>query len=41
MGAAARVQWRSSSRYRLAGAHRHDDGEWFPGPDCQQEEAAS
>jgi excisionase family DNA binding protein len=22
-------------------AHRHDDGEWFPGPDCQQEEAAS
>jgi len=23
-----------------ARAHRHDDGEWFPGPDCQQEEAA-
>jgi Helix-turn-helix domain len=22
-------------------AHRHDDGEWFPGPGCQQEEAAS
>jgi hypothetical protein len=22
-------------------AHRHDDGEWFPGPHCQQEEAAS
>lgn len=22
-------------------AHRHDDGEWFPGPDCQNEEAAS
>lgn len=22
-------------------AHRHDDGEWFPGSDCQQEEAAS
>jgi helix-turn-helix protein len=23
-----------------ARAHRHDDGEWFPGPDCQREEAA-
>ncbi len=22
-------------------AHRHDDGEWFPGRDCQEEEAAS
>jgi excisionase family DNA binding protein len=22
-------------------AHRHDDGEWFPGPDCEQQEAAS
>ena len=22
-------------------AHRHDDGVWFPGPDCQQEAAAS
>ena len=22
-------------------AHRHDDGVWFPGRDCQQEEAAS
>ena len=20
-------------------AHRHDDGEWFPGRDCQEEEA--
>ncbi len=22
-------------------AHRHNDGEWFRGPDCQQQEAAS